>query len=93
MLQIDQIQVNYGAAPALWDVSLQIHAGELVSVIGPNGAGKTTLILAVMGLNRLAAGKIVWEGETVSSSPPHLLCEKGLALVPESERICSRSLA
>jgi len=87
MLQIDQIQVNYGAAPALWDVSLQIHAGELVSVIGPNGAGKTTLILAVMGLNRLAAGKIVWEGETVSSSPPHLLCEKGLALVPESRRL------
>jgi branched-chain amino acid transport system ATP-binding protein len=87
MLQIDQIQVNYGAAPALWDVSLQIDAGELVSVIGPNGAGKTTLILAVMGLNRLAAGKIVWEGETVSSSPPHLLCEKGLALVPESRRL------
>lgn len=87
MLQIDQIQVNYGAAPALWDVSLQIHAGELVSVIGPNGAGKTTLILAVMGLNRLTAGKIVWEGETVSSSPPHLLCEKGLALVPESRRL------
>lgn len=87
MLQIDQIQVNYGAAPALWDVSLEINAGELVSVIGPNGAGKTTLILAVMGLNRLAAGKIVWEGETVSSLPPHLLCEKGLALVPESRRL------
>jgi branched-chain amino acid transport system ATP-binding protein len=87
MLQIDQIQVNYGAAPALWDISLEINAGELVSVIGPNGAGKTTLILAVMGLNRLAAGKIVWEGETVSSLPPHLLCEKGLALVPESRRL------
>jgi branched-chain amino acid transport system ATP-binding protein len=87
MLQIDQIQVNYGAAPALWDVSVQVNAGELVAVIGPNGAGKTTLIHAVMGLNPLVAGKIVWDGETVSSLSPHRLCEKGLALVPESRRL------
>lgn len=87
MLQIDQIQVNYGAAPALWDISLHIHPGELISVIGPNGAGKTTLINAVMGLNPLKSGKIVWEGETVSVLPPHRLCERGLALVPESRRL------
>jgi branched-chain amino acid transport system ATP-binding protein len=87
MLQIDQIQVNYGAAPALWDVSLHINPGELISVIGPNGAGKTTLINAVMGLNPLKSGKIVWEGETVSLLPPHRLCERGLALVPESRRL------
>ena len=55
MLQVDQIQVNYGAAPALWDVSLHVEPGELVSVIGPNGAGKTTLINAIMGLNALKA--------------------------------------
>ena len=73
MLQIDQIQVNYGAAPALWDISLHINPGELISVIGPNGAGKTTLINAVMGLNPLKSGKIVWEGETVSLLPPHRL--------------------
>jgi len=87
MLQIDQIQVNYGAAPALWNVSLQVNSGELVSVIGPNGAGKTTLINAIMGLNTLKAGTIVWEGETVSLLPPHRLCERGLALVPESRRL------
>ena len=87
MLQIDQIQVNYGAAPALWDISLHINPGELISVIGPNGAGKTTLINAVMGLNPLKSGKIVWEGETVSLLPPHRLCERGLALVPESRRL------
>ena len=87
MLQIEQIQVNYGEAPALWDVSLQVHAGELVSVIGPNGAGKTTLINAVMGLSPLKSGRIVWEGETVSALPAHRLCEKGLALVPESRRL------
>lgn len=87
MLQIEQIQVNYGAAPALWDVSLQVNAGELVSVIGPNGAGKTTLINAIMGLSPLKSGQIVWEGETVSVLPAHRLCEKGLALVPESRRL------
>ncbi|PUE26482.1 ABC transporter ATP-binding protein [Limnohabitans sp. Jir72] len=87
MLHIDQIQVNYGAAPALWDVSLQINAGELVSVIGPNGAGKTTLIQAIMGMNALKQGKIEWEGETISALPAHRLCEKGLALVPESRRL------
>jgi branched-chain amino acid transport system ATP-binding protein len=87
MLQIEKIQVNYGAAPALWDVSLHIDPGELVSVIGPNGAGKTTLINAVMGLSPLKSGRIVWEGETVSLLPPHRLCEKGLALVPESRRL------
>ena len=87
MLQIDQIQVNYGAAPALWEVSLEVKTGELVSVIGPNGAGKTTFINAVMGLNPLKSGKIVWEDETISKLSPHQLCEKGLALVPESRRL------
>jgi branched-chain amino acid transport system ATP-binding protein len=87
MLQVDQIQVNYGAAPALWDVSLHVEPGELVSVIGPNGAGKTTLINAIMGLNALQAGKIVWEDQTVSQLPPHMLCARGLALVPESRRL------
>jgi branched-chain amino acid transport system ATP-binding protein len=87
MLQVDQIQVNYGAAPALWDVSLHVEPGELVSVIGPNGAGKTTLINAIMGLNALKAGKIVWEDQTVSQLPPHMLCARGLALVPESRRL------
>jgi branched-chain amino acid transport system ATP-binding protein len=68
-------------------VSLQINTGELVSVIGPNGAGKTTLIQAIMGMNALKQGKIEWEGETISALPAHRLCEKGLALVPESRRL------
>ena len=87
MLQLQNVQVNYGAAPALWGVSLTVDVGELVSVIGPNGAGKTTLIHAVMGLNRLKSGQVLWEGEDISRLPAHRLCERGLALVPESRRL------
>ncbi|MFM7254050.1 MAG: ABC transporter ATP-binding protein [Betaproteobacteria bacterium] len=87
MLQVRSIQVKYGAAPALWDLSLNVMPGEMVSVIGPNGAGKTTLIMAVMGLNLLAAGEIVWEGTRISTLPAYQLCERGLALVPESRRL------
>ena len=87
MLKIDSVNVTIQSVQALRQFSLNVSVGQMVGLVGRNGAGKTTLILAVMGLNRLAAGKIVWEGETVSSLPPHLLCEKGLALVPESRRL------
>jgi branched-chain amino acid transport system ATP-binding protein len=87
MLKLNDIQVNYGLAPALWGISLEVADGELVSVIGPNGAGKTTLINAIMGLNRPKAGQILWDGQVISSLPAHRLCEQGLALVPESRRL------
>lgn len=87
MLTLNNIQINYGEATALWDVSLDIGAGELVSVIGPNGAGKTTLINAILGLNPLRAGQIHWLGEDISRVPAHRLCERGLALVPEGRRL------
>jgi len=87
MLKLNDIQVNYGLAPALCGISLEVADGELVSVIGPNGAGKTTLINAIMGLNRLKAGQILWDGQVISSLPAHRLCEQGLALVPESRRL------
>ena len=87
MLRLQNVQVNYGDAPALWGVDLEVREGELVSVIGPNGAGKTTLIHAVMGLNRLSGGSVTWDAEVVSDLPPSQLCQRGLALVPESRRL------
>jgi branched-chain amino acid transport system ATP-binding protein len=87
MLQLQNVQVKYGAAPALWGIDLEVRAGELVSVIGPNGAGKTTLIHAIMGLNRLSGGAVCWDGTVISDLPPSRLCERGLALVPESRRL------
>ncbi len=87
MLKLSNIQINYGEATALWDISLDIQAGELISVIGPNGAGKTTLINAILGLNPLRAGQILWQGDDISRVPAHRLCERGLALVPEGRRL------
>ena len=87
MLGLKNIQVNYGAAPALWDISIDIGQNELISVIGPNGAGKTTLINTIMGLNKAKQGQIFWHAEDITALPSHLLCEKGIALVPESRRL------
>ena len=57
MLEVDELQVWYGAAPALWGVSLTLGAGELLSVVGPNGSGKTTLINALCGIQPARSGR------------------------------------
>jgi len=87
MLEVRGLQVSYGAAPALWDVSIDVAAGELVSVVGPNGAGKTTLINALAGLNRAAGGSIKLGGRDITRLPSHRFCQEGVAIVPESRRL------
>jgi len=87
MLEVRNISVSYGAAPALWDVSLTVGPAELVCVVGPNGAGKTTLINAIAGLNRLRSGSLVFDGRDLSRLASHLFCEAGIAIVPEGRRL------
>ena len=87
MLEVRNLSVAYGAAPALWDVSLSIAQGELVCVVGPNGAGKTTLINAIAGLNRARGGSIVMEGRDLARVAPHRFCSAGIAIVPEGRRL------
>jgi branched-chain amino acid transport system ATP-binding protein len=87
MLEVRNLRVHYGAAPALWDVSLRIAAGELVCVLGPNGAGKTTLINALAGLLPVRSGGIVMDGRDLSHLPPHRFCGCGIAIVPEGRRL------
>ena len=90
MLEVRELRVDYGAAPALWDVSLAIGAGELVCVVGPNGAGKTTLINAIAGLLPVRSGRITMEGCEMTAMPPHRYCAAGIAIVPEGRRLFTR---
>ncbi len=87
MLEVRNIFVNYGAAPALWDVSIQVQSKELVCVVGPNGAGKTTLINAIAGLHPVKSGQLMFEGKDITSLDSHRFCEAGIAIVPEGRRL------
>jgi len=87
MLDVEHVEVGYGDAVAIWDVSLTVGAGELVTVVGPNGAGKTTLIDAIAGLLPLRAGRVRLDRSDLASVPPHALCGHGIALVPEGRRL------
>ena len=89
LLEVAGLQVAYGAAPALWGVSLDVRAGELLCVVGPNGAGKTTLINTIAGILRARAGRLVFEGRDLTQLPPHRFCEAGIAIVPEGRRLFS----
>jgi len=89
MLEVRDLHVAYGAAPALWGVSLDLRAGEILCVVGPNGAGKTTLINSVAGMLRARAGRIVFEGRDITQLAAHRFCEVGIAIVPEGRRLFS----
>ncbi len=87
LLEVLDLNVAYGDAPALWDVSLNLEEGEIVSMVGPNGAGKTTLVNAIVGLVSVRSGSIRingWEGAGV---PAHEVSRQGVAIVPEERRI------
>src|SRR6476661_6990082 len=90
MLEVRDLRVDYGIAPALWSVSLAIGAGELVCVVGPNGAGKTTLINAIAGLHPATSGRITMDGCEMTALPPHRFCAAGVAIVPEGRRLFAR---
>src|SRR3979409_1452341 len=67
MLRVDSLTVAYGGLQALTEVTLEVNAGEMVSVVGPNGAGKSTLFKAISGTVAVASGKISFEGADLLS--------------------------
>ncbi|MBL8675363.1 MAG: ABC transporter ATP-binding protein [Rhodospirillales bacterium] len=89
-LEARALAIAYGDAPAVWDATLDVGAGEIVSVIGPNGAGKTTLINAIAGLMRWRSGTLRFDGVDLAGVPPHGVCAQGIALVPEGRRLFTR---
>ena len=87
LLSVRELSAFYGDFQALFDVSLEVAAGELVAVIGANGAGKTTLLRALAGVVPGARGAVELEGRSVAGLPAEALVGLGLVLVPEGRRI------
>ncbi|MEM2103832.1 MAG: ABC transporter ATP-binding protein [Candidatus Bathyarchaeia archaeon] len=87
MLEVDKINVSYGDLQVLWDVSLKVSDGEIVTIVGANGAGKTTILRAISGLLRPRSGTISFLGKRLDLLPPHKVAEEGLAQVMEGRRL------
>ena len=87
MLEVERLQVAYGDATALWEVSLTVGERELVAVVGPNGSGKTTLVNAIARLLPARGGRLRFAGEDLTRIPPHAVAGRGIAIVPEGRRL------
>ena len=87
MLEVDNIDLHYGAAQALRGVSLQARPGEVTCVLGRNGVGKTSLLRAIVGQHPISAGAVRWLGADVSRQPQHARARKGMAIVPQGREI------
>lgn len=90
LLEAKNLSIAYGDATAVWDASLSVDNGEIVSVIGPNGAGKTTLINTIAGLLRPKGGNLLFSGTDMVTVPSHCFCSHGIALVPEGRGLFTR---
>jgi branched-chain amino acid transport system ATP-binding protein len=87
MLRVNAINVFYGKIQVLWDVSLTVREGEIVTLIGANGAGKTTLLNTISGLIKPASGTIEFMGQRIDGLQPHKIVELGIAQVPEGGKL------
>ena len=87
LLEIKQLSVFYSGLQVLWDVSLIVHKGEIVTLLGANGAGKTTLVQSVFGLTRERKGQVFFEGVEITGLPAYEVVKRGLSLVPEKREL------
>jgi branched-chain amino acid transport system ATP-binding protein len=87
LLEVEGLEVRYGAVPAVRGLSFEVGAGEIVGLIGPNGAGKTTTLHAILGLLPVHAGTVRLGGRPLRGLRTEAISRLGLALVPEGRRI------
>ena len=87
MLEIDRIDTYYGNSQALFGVSMAIDDGEVVTLLGRNGMGKSTTVRSIMGLARIRAGRITFDGRAIHRLPSYTIARLGIGLVPEGRQI------
>jgi branched-chain amino acid transport system ATP-binding protein len=90
ILEVDDVHVFYGAIQALKGVSLEVRAGEIVTLLGANGAGKSTTLRAINGLNNPRSGDIRFQGRSIVRASAHEIVEMGIAQSPEGRRLFPR---
>src|ERR1700722_787697 len=87
MLVVEKVDLHYGAAIALRQVSVTVEAGAVTCVMGRNGVGKTSLLRAITGAHPISAGSIKWEGEEISRLPTYERARRGIAWVPQGRDV------
>jgi branched-chain amino acid transport system ATP-binding protein len=87
MLSVENLRSGYGRIEALHGVSLEVAAGEIVTLVGANGAGKTTLLRAISGVQPVTAGRILLDGRPIERVPGHARVALGIAQVPEGRQL------
>jgi branched-chain amino acid transport system ATP-binding protein len=87
MLSVKDIHTFYGETQALFGVSLEVDAGEVVALLGPNGAGKTTTLRSILGLSQVKSGRIGFDGRDITRKPTHEIARAGIGWVPDDRRI------
>ena len=87
MLKVERVSAQYGDIKVLWEASLEISKGEMVTMVGSNGSGKTTLINAIMGMIHPTSGRIEFLGQPIHQLPPHKTVEAGISLIPEGRKL------
>lgn len=87
MLEVSGINVAYGRAQVLRDLSLSVAAGEILCLLGRNGAGKTTMMKAIMGLLPLMSGQVALDGQAISDLPAHRVPGTGIGYIPQGRRL------
>ena len=87
MLTVEGLTCRYGKVTAVSDLSLEVHKGEFVTLIGANGAGKTTTLKAISGLVTPAGGRLIFEGEDITTASARRILQLGIAHCPEGRRV------
>jgi branched-chain amino acid transport system ATP-binding protein len=87
LLRLTDVNVSYGEVQVLWDVSLDVYAGEIVALVGANGAGKSTLLSTISGLLRPTRGSIEFAGYQIAGATTQRIVDLGIAHVPEGRRL------
>ena len=87
LLKVSNIDTFYGGLQVLWDISIEIKAGEIVVIIGANGSGKSTLLNTISGVIHPTKGSIAFDGKEISTLDPFQIVALGISQVPEGRRI------